>query len=173
MDHWIIHVESRYDISFFLTVSRLNEHRIFALVIKVIRKVFMRILNVLLNSITNRKKIFIEDNSNTIRISNWILSLWNCSRHRRCNVFKCCDRFDTFPDDFGIIPIWLKVFLIIIFFTFFQKGWWYSGVTLIFDHLPSRASEIEHSAIFSRSRENKLAQRFFVKFNLLLFFVIS
>ena len=70
MDHWIIHVESRYDISFFLTVSRLNEHRIFALVIKVIRKVFMRILNVLLNSITNRKKIFIEDNSNTIRISN-------------------------------------------------------------------------------------------------------
>ena len=48
-----------------------------------------------------------------------------------------------------------------------------SDVTLLFEHLPSRASEIERFQIFSCLRENKLAQRFSVKFNLLLFFLIS
>ena len=48
-----------------------------------------------------------------------------------------------------------------------------SGVTLLFKHSPSRASEIEHFEIFSRPREYQLARQFFVKFNLLLFFLIS
>ena len=48
-----------------------------------------------------------------------------------------------------------------------------SGVTLTFEHPLSWASEIENLEIFSCQRENKLAQRFFVKFNLLLFFLIS
>ena len=48
-----------------------------------------------------------------------------------------------------------------------------SGVTLLFEHSPSRPSKIEHSEIFCRPRENQLARRFFVKFNLLLFFLIS
>ena len=48
-----------------------------------------------------------------------------------------------------------------------------SDVTLLFEHSPSRASEIEHFVIFSCPRENKLGQRFFVKFNLLLLFLIS
>ena len=39
--------------------------------------------------------------------------------------------------------------------------------------LSSRASELEDFEIFSRPRENQLARRFFVKFNLLLFFLIS
>ena len=47
-----------------------------------------------------------------------------------------------------------------------------SDVTLLFEHLPSGASEIEHFKIFSQLRENQLAQRFFVKFNLLLFFLM-
>ena len=34
----------------------------------------------------------------------------------------------------------------------------YSGVTLLFEHSPSRASEIEHSEIFSRPQENQLTQ---------------
>ena len=42
-----------------------------------------------------------------------------------------------------------------------------SGVTLLFEHSPSRTSEIEHFEIFSRLRENQLAQQLFVKFNLL------
>ena len=46
------------------------------------------------------------------------------------------------------------------------------GVTLLFEHSPSRSSEIEHFEIFSRPRENQLAWHFFVKFNLLLFFLI-
>ena len=48
-----------------------------------------------------------------------------------------------------------------------------SGVTLLFEHLPSGASEIEHFKVFSCRRENQLARRFFVRFNLLLFFLIS
>ena len=59
-----INVESKYDISYFLTVSRLNEYRIMALVIKVIWKVFIRILNVLLSSFTNKRKIVVEDYKN-------------------------------------------------------------------------------------------------------------
>ena len=51
-----------------------------------------------------------------------------------------------------------------------KKG---SCVTLLFEHSHSWASEIEHFEIFSRPQKNKLAQQFFVKFNLLLFFVIS
>ena len=47
-----------------------------------------------------------------------------------------------------------------------------SDVTLLFEHLPSRASEIEHFEIFSHLQENKLAQQFFVKSDLLLFFLI-
>ena len=49
----------------------------------------------------------------------------------------------------------------------------YSGVTLLFVHLPSRVSEIDHFEIFSCLQENQLAQWFFVKFNLLLLFLIS
>ena len=41
------------------------------------------------------------------------------------------------------------------------------GVTLLFEHSPSRSSEIEHFEILSRPRENQLARHFFVKFNLL------
>ena len=48
-----------------------------------------------------------------------------------------------------------------------------SGVTLIFEHSPSRASEIGHFGIFSCPREIQLARQFFVRFNLLLFFLIS
>ena len=47
-----------------------------------------------------------------------------------------------------------------------------SGVTLLFEHPPSQASELEHFEIFSRPWENQLAWRFFIKFNLLLFFLI-
>ena len=48
-----------------------------------------------------------------------------------------------------------------------------SGVTLLFEHSPCRASEIEHSEILRRPRENELARRFFEKFNLLVFCLIS
>ena len=34
----------------------------------------------------------------------------------------------------------------------------HSGVTLIFEHSPSRPIKIEHVVIFSRPRENKLAR---------------
>ena len=46
------------------------------------------------------------------------------------------------------------------------------GVTLLFEHSPSQASELEHFESFSRPWENQLAQRFSIKFNLLLFFLI-
>ena len=48
-----------------------------------------------------------------------------------------------------------------------------SGVTLLFEHSPNRPSKIEHSEIFCCPLENQLARRFFVKFNLLLLFLIS
>ena len=48
-----------------------------------------------------------------------------------------------------------------------------SVVTLLFEHSLSWASEIEHCEIFSHPQENQLARQFFVKFNLLLFFLIS
>ena len=47
-----------------------------------------------------------------------------------------------------------------------------SGVILLFEHSSSRASEIDYFDILSRPRENQLARRFVVKFNLLLFFLI-
>ena len=34
-----------------------------------------------------------------------------------------------------------------------------SGATYLFEHSPSRASEIEHFEIFSRARDNQLARR--------------
>ena len=48
-----------------------------------------------------------------------------------------------------------------------------SGVNLLFEHSPSRTSEIEHFEIFTRPRENQLTRQFFIKFNSLLFFLIS
>ena len=54
---------------------------------------------------------------------------------------------------------------------YFLKGG--SGVTLLFEHSPSWVSEIEHFEIFSCPQENQLARQFFVKFNLLLLFLIS
>ena len=47
------------------------------------------------------------------------------------------------------------------------------GVTLLFEHSPSRACEIDYFEICSSLRENQLASRFVVKFNLLLLFLIS
>ena len=47
-----------------------------------------------------------------------------------------------------------------------------SGVTLLFEHSPIWASEIERE-IFSHLQENQLTRQFFLKFNLLLFFLIS
>ena len=47
-----------------------------------------------------------------------------------------------------------------------------SGITLLFEHLPSQASKIENFEIFSCPQENQLVRWFFVKFNLLLFFLI-
>ena len=38
-----------------------------------------------------------------------------------------------------------------------------SAITLLFEHSPSRAGEIEHFGIFSRLQENQLAQQFFIK----------
>ena len=49
----------------------------------------------------------------------------------------------------------------------------YTGVTLLFEHSRNRGSEIERFEILSRLRENQLTWWFFVKFNLLLFFLIS
>ena len=49
----------------------------------------------------------------------------------------------------------------------------YSGASLIFEHSPNRASETDYFEIFSALREIQLAQQLFVKFNLLLFFLIS
>ena len=46
-----------------------------------------------------------------------------------------------------------------------------SGVTLLFEQLPSWASEVEHFEIFSRPKENQLVQLFFVKFNLLYCYI--
>ena len=38
------------------------------------------------------------------------------------------------------------------------KDWYvFSGATLLFEHLPSRASDIEHFEIFSHPQENQLA----------------
>ena len=48
-----------------------------------------------------------------------------------------------------------------------------SGAFLIFEHSPSRASEIDYFEIFSRLQENQLARWFVVKSNLLLLFFIS
>ena len=48
-----------------------------------------------------------------------------------------------------------------------------SGVTYLSEHSSSRASEIDDFEIFSCLRENQLAQWFAVKFNMLLFFLIS
>ena len=46
-----------------------------------------------------------------------------------------------------------------------------SGATLLFEHSPSRASEIDHFENFICWRENQLVQQFFLKFNLLLPFL--
>ena len=48
-----------------------------------------------------------------------------------------------------------------------------SGITLLFEHLSSRASEVKHFEIITHPQENQHAWQFFVKFNLLLFFLIS
>ena len=40
-----------------------------------------------------------------------------------------------------------------------------SGVTLLLEHLPSGASEIDYFEIFIYPRENQLAWQFLVKFN--------
>ena len=48
-----------------------------------------------------------------------------------------------------------------------------SGVALIFEHSPNRASEVDYFEIFSRPQEDQLAQPFSVKFNLLLLFLTS
>ena len=48
-----------------------------------------------------------------------------------------------------------------------------SGVTLLFEHSLSRASEIDYFEIFSCLQGNQLAWQFVVKFNLLLLFLIS
>ena len=53
-----------------------------------------------------------------------------------------------------------------------MKTTFHSGVTLLFEHLPSLLGETEHFEIFSRLEENQLAQQFFVKVNLLLFILI-
>ena len=45
------------------------------------------------------------------------------------------------------------------------------GETLLFEHLPSQAIEIDYFEIFSRPRENQLAQWFVTKFNLLLYLI--
>ena len=56
-------------------------------------------------------------------------------------------------------------------FLFGEVAWYlYSGVTLLFEHLPSWASEIEHFEIFSRPRENQLARRFFINLICYCFF---
>ena len=47
-----------------------------------------------------------------------------------------------------------------------------SGATLLFEHLPIWASEIEHFEIFSCPWEKQIARPFFIKFNLLLLFLI-
>ena len=43
-----------------------------------------------------------------------------------------------------------------------------SGATLLFERSPSRASEIDYFEIFSRPRENQLAQRFVLVIQCLL-----
>ena len=48
-----------------------------------------------------------------------------------------------------------------------------SGITLLFEHSSSRASEVKHFEIITHPQDNQLALQFFVKFNLLLFFLIS
>ena len=40
----------------------------------------------------------------------------------------------------------------------------FSGATLLFEHSPSRANEIDYFDIFSRPRENKVTRRFFLRF---------
>ena len=64
-------------------------------------------------------------------------------------------------------------FMKLIIFPTFSQYLFFSGVTLLFEHSPSQASEIEHFDIFSHLRENQLAQQFFEKFNLLFFVLIS
>ena len=56
---------------------------------------------------------------------------------------------------------------------YFLKSRPISGVTLLSEHSPSQASEIDYIEIFSRPQENELARQFFVKFNFLLSFLIS
>ena len=51
--------------------------------------------------------------------------------------------------------------------------WSNIGVTLLFEHLPTQASKIEHFEIFSRPQENTLARRFLIKFNFMLLLLIS
>ena len=48
-----------------------------------------------------------------------------------------------------------------------------SGVTLLFEPLPSRTSEIEHFEIFRRPRENKLARRFLAKFTNSIYYIFE
>ena len=47
-----------------------------------------------------------------------------------------------------------------------------SGLILLFEHLPCWVSEIEHFEIFSLPQENKITQRFFIKFYWLSHFLM-
>ena len=47
------------------------------------------------------------------------------------------------------------------------------SATLLFEHLPSWASEIDHFENFICPQENQLVRQFFLKLNLLLSFLTS
>ena len=49
----------------------------------------------------------------------------------------------------------------------------HSGVILLFEYSTSWASEVDHFGIFSCPQENQVTRQFYLKFNFLLFFLIS
>ena len=110
-------------------------------------------------------------------LSNWIFKVlkWNIPE----------DRAERIHEKIGAIFLVMKCLKSLIFciFCWDQQNFCHSlgnifkytctDVTFIFEHFPSRTSKIGHFKIFSHPRENQLTRRFFVKFNLLLFFLIS
>ena len=88
--------ERRYDVSYFLTVSRLDKYRIITLMFEIIRKMFVEILNVLLSSFSNWGKVIIKNVSNIIWIGNSIFILRNCMKHKRRDILSFYNRSYTF-----------------------------------------------------------------------------
>ena len=127
------------------------------------------------------EKSFLDEIKNTFH-SFWRAIIW--WKNKYYLIKDCRHKFQVFRKLFtGIINVllssisnWVKIvakdvgnFTVV----YFHHERVVSGTALLFKHSPSLANEIERFEIFSHLPENKLAWWFFVKFNLLLFILIS